>query len=113
MKQIKFTVLFLWGFLFFYGCASSSFLSMQFIPFDNEKHEPQAPEDILIVNSRLELKDKFIEIGVLKIEGQIALLEIRKEAAKNGAQGIIKDGINYTLIIFPDKLKVKHNEIQI
>ena len=86
------------------GCASTkSVTHLQFIPLSSEVFPSIDPGDVKVYSSRLELPGKFIEIGLLKLEGNVPLGQIVSEASKHGADAIIREGNNVTLIRMLEK----------
>ena len=68
------------------------------IMFDKKIYSPTNSQDISIFNSRLDIPQKFIEIGTIKYQGVPDLEQIKILAAKKGANAILKDANNYILI---------------
>jgi len=74
-----------------------------YVSFDNKSYPPQNSDSLKIYKS--ELPGKYIEIGALKFEDSPELDKIIKKAANIGAMGLIQEGDNYILFIFPNKQK--------
>lgn len=73
---------------------------LTYIKFGDKKTIKSNFELIRHYENRLDIKSKFIELGVIIIEGldKPDIKEIRFLAAEKGADGFIKEGKNYVLI---------------
>ena len=82
------------------------------ILYNNQIYDKTNSAEILIVSSRLEIKDKYFEIGVIKATEKTQLDYIKKIAAENGANIIIDEGnLNFTLVRYKNqKNKESNNE---
>lgn len=71
-----------------------------YINFGDKKTTSTYPSKIIHYKDRLNIKAKFVELGVIIIEGSIKpnIMEVRELAAEKGADGFIKEGKNYVLI---------------
>jgi len=95
--------------LFLLTCSPRTF---DVILYNNQIYDKTNSAEILIVNSRLEIKDKYFEIGVIKATEKTQLGYIREVAAENGANIIIDEGnLNFTLARYQNqKIKDSDNE---
>jgi hypothetical protein len=86
---------------------------MTLIVFDKVNYKPTDPLKLKIYNSRIELPNKYFEIGTIKFEGDIILDEVKIMSASRGAEALILDGNNYILIKFikPKEQKDEHKVI--
>jgi|GEM_PF-4796457 len=101
MKKIL--VLFL--FIIIIRCANPR--TFDIVLYDNVKYQETNVQDILVVTSRLDIKDKYFEIGLIKATKEINFDYIKKSAAENGANIIIEEGnTNFTLA----RYKIQNNE---
>ncbi len=81
------------------------------ILYQNTVYDETLIEEIEVVSSRLEIKEKFYEIGVIKASEITTLSYIKKIAAKNGADIVINEGnLNYTLAKYQEIKREKRNE---
>jgi hypothetical protein len=91
------------------GCSSADICNPEFVSY-YDKEFVSENVDISIFNSRLELPDKFIEIGVIKRASICSIDVVTKIASEHGAHALIKDGDNFTLIRFLNNEEEKHDE---
>ncbi len=98
-----FSLLIFLSFLYLSCATTGTYLN--YISFNNQTYPPQNPANLVFYKSRIELPEKYIEIGTIKFEGQPKPIEIKKLAAEKGAMALIKEGNNYILFIFPKKEK--------
>ena len=70
-----------------------------YINFGDKKTTSTYPSKIIHYKDRLNIKAKFVELGVIIIEGSIKpnIAEVRILAAEKGADGFIKEGKNFVL----------------
>jgi len=85
--------------------------SYDVIMYSNVKYEKTNVKDILVVGSRLKIKKKFFEIGVIKIYERIDLDLIKNIAAEKGANIIVDDSNkNFTLIRYKNQDQKESND---
>lgn len=81
------------------------------IMFDKEIYKPTIASDIKIFNSRLDIPNKYSEIGTIKFQGNPIIEQIQNLAAEKGADAVIKDANNFILIKYKtEKQEEIYNE---
>lgn len=94
--------------LLFSNCNPRNF---DIILYDNQEYEETNIDDILIVSSRLEIPEKYFEIGVIKAIKESRISYIKEQAAKMGAEIIINEGnLNFTLARYKFSKKEKKDD---
>ena len=88
------------------ACAFNN--SISFFPFDAIDYDMVDADNVNVYNNRLEIGNKFEEIGILKVKGYPGIESIKEQAASHGADGIVRDGKNYILVKI--KIPVKKDE---
>ena len=78
------------------ACAFNN--SISFFPFDAIDYDMVDADNVNVYNNRLEIGNKFEEIGILKVKGYPGIESIKEQAASHGADGIVRDGKNYILV---------------
>src|SRR3989304_7994535 len=99
-KNIFLTLYFLLNLCFSFFSCSSSVPKTGLIIFDDSYYQPTNPSSIHIYHSRLELPNKYKELGSIKFEGEVDLNKIIDLTASKGADALLLDGNNYILIKF-------------
>ena len=97
--------------IFHYSCIAPR---LEFISFGVTDYEKLDMNELVIYEDRLKIDSNFEEIGVIilnqKYQSKL-LPEIKLEASKHGANGIIIEGDNAVLLrILNKKTKEKNNE---
>jgi hypothetical protein len=87
------------------SCAHNA--SVLFMPFDSNDYGIVEPENVKVFNNRLEIGNKYKEVGILKVKGFVDIQTIKERAGFHGANGIVKDGKNYILVKIVYQKKVK------
>lgn len=106
LKILLFSAINLILLLIFSNCIPRSF---DIVLYDNQKYEKTNIEDLLIVKSRLEIPDKYFEIGVIKATKETPLSYIKDQAAKKGADIVINEG-NYIFTLAKYKFSKKEKK---
>lgn len=106
-KQFLLIIYFL---LFIISCSPPPFTT-DIIMFDKEIYNPTNPKDIEVYTSRLNIPNKYFEIGTIKYQGEPIMETIKQSAASKGADALIKDANNFILIKYKiDQQEEKSNE---
>jgi hypothetical protein len=90
-------------------CSSPPFTT-DIIMFDKEFYAPTIANDIKVFNSRLDIPNKYSEIGTIKFQGTPIIERIKELASTKGADAVIKDSNNFILIKYQTKEEVKPDE---
>jgi len=108
--KLKFILLFIFlnMSVYFLSCGTTE-TYINYVSFNDNTYPPQNPSSLVFYNSRIELPEKYIEIGAIKFEGNPNRNDIIKLAAEKGAMVLIREGNNYILFIFPNKVKEQSN----
>jgi len=77
------------------------------IKFDSKDYSPTNADEIIIYSSRINIPQKYVEIGTIKFTGEVDVNKIKQLAATNGADALLKEGNNYILIFFSKKGREK------
>jgi len=77
------------------------------IKFDDNNYIPTPVSEIIIYSTRIEIPQKYIEIGTVKYEGEVDITKIKEIAAQNGANALLLEGNNYILIYFTEQKEGK------
>ena len=98
-------------FLFILQIASCSpkICKPEFVSYYDEKFTNNNI-DIIIYESRLELPNKFVEIGAIKGASVCSVDIIKKLASEHGADAVIHDSENFILIRFVNREKEVEDE---
>jgi len=84
------------------------------IMYDKIEYKSTNENYIIIYESRLDINQKYKEIGAIKAIKTTTVEEIKSIAAQKGAHAIINDGhLNYTLIRFLDWKEEKKKDVDI
>lgn len=102
-KQFLLIIYFL---LFIISCTTPPPFSSDIIMFDTEIYKPTHPKDIQVYSSRLDIPNKYSEIGTIKFQGEPIMETIKQSAASKGADAVIRDANNFILI----KYKIEQQE---
>ena len=86
------------------SCAHNA--SVMFMPFDSNDYGIVESENVKVFNNRLEIGNKYNEVGILKVKGYVDIQTIKERAGFHGANGIVKDGKNYILVKIVYQTKV-------
>ena len=86
------------------SCANNA--SVLFMPFDSNNYGEVDSDNVKVFNNRLEIGNKYDEIGILKVRGFVDIQTIKERAGFHGANGIVKDGKNYILVKIVYQTKV-------
>jgi hypothetical protein len=90
--------------LIVYGCITPRTLDV--VLYGNQKYKETSIEKIKVVKSRLEINEKYFEIGVIKVTETTKIETIKEIASQNGANVIINEGnFNYTLVRYENQKK--------
>lgn len=94
----------------FLGCSTTRMFDV--IMYSNQKYKKTDIDKILVVKSRLAIKEKYYEIGVIKATNRTNLQYIKEVASRKGANIIIDEGnLNFTLARYKkQKEKESDNE---
>lgn len=93
------------------SCSPPPPFSSDVIMFDTEIYSKTNPDDIEVYTSRLDIPNKYFEIGTIKFQGSPDMEIIKKSAADKGADAVIKDANNFILIKYKiEKQEQKSNE---
>ena len=97
--------------IFYYGCIAPR---LEFISFGETDYEKLDIDQVVIYEDRLKIDSNFEEIGVIilnqKYQSKL-LPQIKLEASKHGANGIIIEGDNAVLLrILSKNIEEKNNE---
>jgi predicted rRNA methylase YqxC with S4 and FtsJ domains len=85
--------------------------TLDVILYDNKAYDSTNFDEIIFVKSRLDIKEKYFEIGVIKATKETTKNFIKKIAAKNGANIIVDEGnLNFTLIRVKNQKREKPND---
>lgn len=103
--MIKQFLLIIYFLLFVLSCSPPPFTT-DIIMFDKETYAPTNAADIKVYNSRLDIPNKYLEIGTIKFQGEPIMEVVKQSAALKGADAVIKDANNFILI----KFKTEHQE---
>lgn len=80
------------------------------IKFDSKDYSPTNADEIIIYSARIDIPQKYLEIGTIKFTGKVDMNEIKELAAKNGADALLKEGNNYLLLFFSEKKEGKKDD---
>lgn len=93
-----------------FSCSPPPFTT-DIIMFDKEIYTPTIAGDIKVFNSRLDIPEKYLEIGTIKFQGIPIIDKIQQLAAEKGADAVIKDANNFILIKYKtEKQEEIYNE---
>lgn len=98
--ELSSILVFIFLLLLLSSCSSSKPFKMDLIIFDKTLYQATDPSSINIYNSRLDLPNKYLEIGSIKFEGDVDTEALKKLAASKGAEALLLDGNNYILLKF-------------
>jgi hypothetical protein len=73
------------------------------IKFDSKNYSPTNPAEIIKYSARIDIPEKYVEIGTIKFKGEVDMNKIKELAAQNGANALLKEGNNYILLFFSEK----------
>ena len=73
------------------------------IKFDSKNYSPTNPAEIIIYSARIDIPQKYVEIGTIKFTGEVEIQQLKDLASKNGANALLKEGNNYILLFFSEK----------
>lgn len=90
------------------GCSAPPPFATDVIMFDKEIYNPTNPIDIKVYTTRLDIPNKYFEIGTIKFQGSPDMEIIKKSAADKGADAVIRDANNFILIKYKTE-KQKEN----
>jgi hypothetical protein len=76
--------------------------------FSKEIYTPTMVNNIKIYEARLEIPDKYYDIGTIKFQGEPIIAKILEIASEKGADAVIKEFNNFILIRF--KTHPKENQ---
>jgi len=109
-KYYQIPLILLFAFTFISCSVATKTTTPYLIKFDNKNYIPTRVSEIIIYSSRIDIPQKYIEIGTIKFEGEVDILQIKDMAAKNGASALLKEGNNYILLFYTDQKKGKEND---
>jgi hypothetical protein len=72
--------------------------SIRYVDFGSEPFPEIRVDQIVIYKNLLDINGIYVEVGVVIVNGDIALDDIFLVASQHGANGVIKDGKNYLLL---------------
>lgn len=111
MKKKYFQILLVLLFAFtLISCSASKPVipsTYDLIKFDSKIYPPTYSDEIIIYTARINIPQKYMEIGTIKFGGKVDMNKIKELAAKNGADALLKEGNNFILLFFTDKMKGK------
>lgn len=81
--------------------------SYDLIKFDSKNYSPTDANEIIIYSSRIDIPQKYVEIGTIKFEGEVDITKIKELAAKSGANALLREGNNYILLFFSEQKEGK------
>ncbi len=84
--------------------------SYDLIKFDSKNYSPTDANEIIIYSTRIDIPQKYIEIGTIKFEGEIEIIKVKEMAAQNGANALLKEGNNYILLFFSEQKEGKKDD---
>jgi len=84
--------------------------SYDLIKFDSKNYSPTYANEIIIYSARIDIPEKYVEIGTIKFEGEVDITKIKELAAQNGADALLKEGNNYILLFFSEKREGKKDD---
>ena len=93
--------------LFILASCAPQKQSIQFVKYGSETYEKTIPDEIDIVKQRIDIAYKYVEIGVLKVAGNIDHGKIKQEAASYGANAILFEANNVVLFKYLNYEKEK------
>ena len=96
--MIKILVFVFLSFIVF-TCSPTPFTT-DVIMFDNKIYSTTNPSKIEIYYSRLDIPNKYYEIGTIKFTGDPVFQKIKEIGASKGADALIKDVENFIFIKF-------------
>jgi hypothetical protein len=95
LKQFLLIIYFL---LILLSCTPHPPFATDVIMFEKEIYSSTNPDDIEVYTSRLDIPNKYFEIGTIKYQGVPIMEKIKSTAASKGADAVIKDANNFVLI---------------
>lgn len=110
MKNNYFRILFI---LLFASTLTSCYtvfnstITPHLIKFDVINYPPTNINEIVIYSARIDIPQKYLEIGTIKFEDEVDISKIKELAAQNGANALLKEGNNYILLFFSDQKEGK------
>lgn len=69
-----------------YGCITPR--ALEVVLYQNQKYKVTDIEKIIIVKTRLEISEKYFEIGVIKVNDKTEMETIKEIASQNGTREI-------------------------
>lgn len=92
----------------FVTCKTPEF-NYQYVKYDNEKYLPTKHTEITYYANRLQINQKYKEIGVIKFEGKFYKDKAIEIAAKHGANAILIEANNIVLIRYQNPIYYEKN----
>ena len=81
--------------------------SYDLIKFDSKEYSPTNADEIIVYSARINIPQKYVEIGTIKFTGEVDMNKIKEIAAQNGADALLKEGNNYILLFFSEQKEGK------
>ena len=105
-------LLILFSYFLLIACSSAKeTFTTTVIMFDKEVYEPTHSVDIKVFSSRLDIPNKYVELGTIKFTGEPIIDQIKQLASDKGADAVIRDANNFILIKYKtEQQKEEYNE---